>query len=342
MVVIDVDNVSMELIESKKLLKSQHHLIQDALKSNHKIEDKLHVVAVISNVCEFKRRWQLMREFMERMKQNPSVNLYIVELVYGEQQFRIVDQNNPNHLPLRTKHALWHKENMINLAVQKLLPSDWKAFAWIDADIEFESPTWAEDTLKILTRFDLAQLFTVCFDLDENQIPMNMWQSYGYKFCRGEKFKHTKGVNYWHSGYAWACSRNFYESMGSKLYEWGIVGSGDYIMTQGFLGNIACADKSLTGFSHHIENYNSLIPSSFKIGYLPSNIQHYFHGSKANRKYIERNQILIKYHYDPTIHLTYDELGILVPTEHMCEEFLKEILLYFSERNEDEYYELVS
>lgn len=39
---------------------------------------------------------------------------------------------------------------MINLGVRYLLPEKWKAFAWIDADIEFENSTWAVDTLKIL------------------------------------------------------------------------------------------------------------------------------------------------------------------------------------------------
>lgn len=342
MVVIDVNNESVELIESKLKLKSNQLILKNALHANHKIEDKLHVVSVISNVCKFKRRWQLMREFIKRMEQNPDIHLYIVELAYGDEEFQIIDKTNSKHLGLRTKHALWHKENMINLAVQKLLPSDWQAFSWIDADIEFESLTWAEDTLKLLTQFDVVQLFTVCFDLDENELPMNLWQSYGSKFCRGETFKHNRGVNYWHSGYAWACTRSFYETMGSKLYEWGIVGSGDYIMTQGYLGNTACAGKTLTGFMKHVENYNSQLPSEVKIGYLPSNIRHFFHGSKVNRKYIERNQILIKHNYDPSIHLTYDEEGILVPSDKMSDEFLSEINLYFHERNEDEYYELIS
>jgi len=51
---------------------------------------------------------------------------------------------------LEWNQVLWHKENMINLGVQKLLPPTWKAFAWIDADIEFDSPSWAIDTLKVL------------------------------------------------------------------------------------------------------------------------------------------------------------------------------------------------
>lgn len=43
---------------------------------------------------------------------------------------------------------LWHKDNMINLGVENLLPEDCKAFAWIDADLDFESHSWALDKLQ--------------------------------------------------------------------------------------------------------------------------------------------------------------------------------------------------
>ena len=46
--------------------------------------------------------------------------------------------NNKKHLQLNTNNIpLWHKENMINIGIRKLLPNNWKAVAWIDADIEF-------------------------------------------------------------------------------------------------------------------------------------------------------------------------------------------------------------
>ena len=340
MVVIDTESSSFELIESKKILKSYKWLLNKCLKSDQKIDDTLHVIAVVSNVYEFKRRWQLMREFVERMKDTPYIKLYIVELAYGEQEFVVTDPANPRHLQLRTADALWHKENMINVGVKKLLPHDWKAMAWVDSDIEFDNPNWALDTLKVLKEFDLAQLFTTAFDLNEHNIAMSIWQSYGYKYCNGERFKHTKGIDYWHSGYAWSCTRSFYDSMGG-LYDRGIIGSGDYVMTQGFVGNTACGDRSLGKFKIDIEKYNAAIKEDVKIGYIPCNIRHYFHGSKKNRKYIERNQILIRHKYDPSTHLAYNDDGILIPSPNMSAQFKKDILDYFGQRNEDEYYELV-
>jgi hypothetical protein len=342
MVVVDVNNLESDFFEiTNKNIKSNNDLLKSCLKGNEKVDDKLHVITVISNICNFKRRWQLMIEFIDRIKQFKNIELYVVELIYENQIFRITDPNNPNHLQLKTEHALWHKENMINLGIEKLLPKDWKSVAWIDGDIEFENLNWVDETLKVLTKFDLVQLFTTCFDLDENNIPMSIWQSYGYKYCQGETFKHNKGINYWHSGYGWACTRDFYNRIG-KIYDKGIIGSGDYILTQAIIGNIASADKSLTEFKNEIIEYKEKINNyDIKIGYISTNIKHYFHGSKINRKYIERNQILIKHRYNPLLHLEYNNDGILVPTKNMSEEFIKDIKDYFFQRNEDEFYDII-
>lgn len=340
MVVIDIDCINFDIKNThiKKNNKNNRDLLYNTLKSTNKICDTLHIITVISNVCEFKRRWKLMEQFIERIQKYSNVKLYVVELAYGEQDFHLTSVNNPSHLQLRTKYALWHKENMINLGIQKLLPPDWKAVAWIDGDIEFENLHWIDDTLKLLSKFDLVQLFTTCFDLDENEIPMSIFQSFGYKYCNGEKFNHIRGINYWHPGYAWACTRDFYEKIGG-LYDKGIIGSGDYIFTQGILKSIACGDKNLKKFHNDLKNYVVKISNlDIKIGFIPGTIRHYFHGSKTNRKYIERNQILLKYDYDPSSHIEYDTNGIIVPSKNMPMEFIDDILCYFKERNDDEYY----
>ncbi len=325
------------LTESARQKSSNNNLIYDALTSNILADDVLHVISVVSNICEYKRRWQLFNEYIERMNKYPNIKLYIVELAYGNQDFHVTSPTNPQHLQLRTQFALWHKENLINIGIRKLLPANWNTVAWIDGDIEFENPNWAIDTLKILTKFDVVQLFTTCFDLNQHNIPMSIWQGFGYKFCNGEKYEPIRGINYWHSGYAWACTRNYFEKVGG-LYDKGILGSGDYIMTQGYLGKCGFGNKTLVEFRDDINKYTVGF-DKVKVGYIPTNIKHYFHGLKANRKYSERNQILTKYHYDPNVHLKYNEYGILVPTEYMSMEFLIDIYNYFRERNEDECWE---
>ena len=134
-----------------------------------------------------------MKEFIKRIEEEEeNVNLFIVEMIYENQKFIITNSNNKNHLQLKTETPLWHKENMINLAVNKLLPSNYKAFAWIDADIEFENTSWALDTLKILNGSkDVVQLFSHCIDMSNENTNLNIFNSFGYSFNKKKKYTKT-------------------------------------------------------------------------------------------------------------------------------------------------------
>jgi len=340
MVILDSENIIFEVIKEGIKLPNNKNILNKLLKSDEKISDELHVITYISNYCEFKRRTKLMIQFIEHMNQFDNIKLYVVEMIYEGQEFTVTKSNNPNHLQLKTKHVLWHKENMINLGIKKLLPENWKAVAWIDGDLEFNNLNWVNDTLKLLTHFDIIQLFSTCFDLDENNIPMNIWESFGYKYCHGETFTNNKDINYWHPGYAWACNRSFYDKI-NFIYDKGILGSGDYVLTQGIFNNVAYSNKHLEKYHNNIKDYIKELNYDIKVGYVPTTIRHYFHGSKANRKYIERKYILFKYNYDPNIHIEYDINGVLQPTEEMSKDFIKDIEEYFYQRNDDEYYELL-
>jgi hypothetical protein len=93
---------------------------------------------------------------------------------------------------------------------------------------------------------------------------------------------------------------------------------------------------------NYSEDYNNSMlefqqkAKTLRLGYTPGIIRHYFHGSKVNRQYTERWQILIRHQYSPIHHLTYDSFGILIPTEQFSEEFKNDIMDYFKERKEDE------
>ena len=311
--------------------------IKNAIKMNKKIEDKLNVIIVISNASSFESRFVLTNDFIKRIKNDEvNVNLYVVELAYGNQKFTITDSNNSMHLQLRTKTPLWHKENLINLGVKKLLPLHWKAFAWIDADLEFENFTWVDDTLKILNgECDIVQLFSHAADMDQNEMTMSMFNSGGYHNSKKKAYCGT-GPNFWHPGYAWAITRVAYEKLGG-LYDKAILGSGDSVMCLSLMkkGLNAINVKSTTGYKESISLFQNKI-DNFRYGYVPGVIRHYFHGSKKNRKYVERWGILLKYNYDPSIHITTDKNGILIPTDLCPLDMLKEIENYFSDRKEDE------
>lgn len=313
------------------------NFIKEAIQNNEPIEDKLNVIAVISNPYLFARRFILMKEFINRIElEESSVNLYIVELVYGDQQFHITDKKNKRHLQIRTETPIWHKENMVNLGVKYLLPKDWKAFAWIDADLEFESCTWATDTLKVLNGCkDIVQIFSHAVDMDRTEKAMSVFNSAGFQYTKGLPFS-SKSPNLWHPGYAWAMSRKAYEKIGG-LYERAILGSGDNIMMLSLLNNglHGINDVSTENYKESIIEFQNKM-KKLRFGYIPGVIRHYFHGSKVNRRYHERWQILLKHGYEPDTFVKSDEKGILVPTEIFPQGLKYDIMAYFEERKEDD------
>ena len=320
-------------------LKQRRNDTKIAIKVNQKLEENLHIIMVISNPCEYRRRWFLAKEFIKHIQDNRDASLYIVEMAYclhdTYQEYHITEAGNPTHLQLKATVPLWHKENMIDLAIQKLLPHDWKAVAWIDADLEFENPNWASDALKILNGSkDFIQLFSHCLDMDHDENTMQVFHGFGYQYETGKQY-FASGINYWHPGFAWAMTRKCYEKVG-EIFPWGILGAGDYHMALALIGvsNTIHLDSS-EGYKKKLEELTKK-SRNIRMGYCPGVIRHFFHGSKKNRKYMERWQILIKHEYDPFMHMTLDENGVIIPSPECPLELLQDIMHYFGERKEDD------
>jgi len=310
---------------------------KEAILNNDPIEDKLHVIAVISNPAQFARRYILAKEFIHRMEEDPNVIVYVVELAYGTQQYHITDSKNKRHLQLRANHMLWHKENMINVGVKKLLPKGWKAFAWIDADVEFENPSWAKDTLRLLNGYkDIVQTFSHAIDMDTDESAMRIFTSFGFQYEKKQQYNKNPH-NFWHPGYAWAMTRKAYERIGG-LYEYAILGSGDNIMSLSLINNglKAINEESTDGYKTTIETFQTKM-RTLRLGYTPGVIRHHFHGSKKKRGYNDRWKILTENNYHPLEHISHDKNGLLVPTLCCPEDILDRIKAYFYDRQEDEF-----
>lgn len=155
--------------------------------------------------------------------------------MYGNQTFNVTSADNPHHLQAGTTVPLWHKENLLNLGVTRLFPEDWKAMAWIDAQIELESPTWALDTLKILNGSrDMVQLFSHGVDLDQQDRTVKVYTGFGYNFLKGLPYQ-KMGIDLWHSGYGWACTRQAYEQA-SGFFEGNMLGGSDESIAYAIMG----------------------------------------------------------------------------------------------------------
>lgn len=118
----------------------------------------LDVITVVFNPQRYRIRYDLYRAF-ERQMRDADIRLTTVELAFGGRPFEVTEATNPRHLQLRTSSELWLKENAFNLGVQRL-PRDWEYVGFIDCDITFIRPDWAQESLHQLQHYSIIQPFS--------------------------------------------------------------------------------------------------------------------------------------------------------------------------------------
>lgn len=295
----------------------------------------LYLIVVISNARRFRRRYELYRAFMRRLAETEGICIYTVELAFGDRPFVVTSAQNPHHVQLRSGEELWHKENMINIGVQHL-PKDWKYVAWVDADVQFINTNWVDDTLNALQHHPIVQLFQTCVDTGPRGQALHIWKGFAWQYVRGAALD-SRGYEFWHPGYAWACTRKAWNSMGGLL-DIGILGAGDHHMALAWIGKY---ERSLPGhiseeYRRRVRNFQDLCETTIRhnLGYVPGTIVHFWHGRKKDRKYIERWDILIKHHFDPLQDIKRDCQGLWAWTGNKPD-LERDVRQYFEQRNED-------
>jgi hypothetical protein len=318
------------------------------------VRDPLYVVAILFNATRWRARWKLYQRFRHHMMLS-GVKLITVELAFGNRDFALTADMNGWHdgeynLRLRTDDEIWFKENLINLGVSRL-PSDWKYMAWIDADVMFSKPDWADGVVQALQHYQWIQPWSQTLDLDPNHemlatheaffhsyqqgftLPEN---SHGYYYPMG---KPSSKIHRWHPGYAGACRRVAFDAVGGMI-DWAVLGAGDNHMAHALIGQ---AERTLPPNIH--PNYRKWIlewqeraENSVKrnVGVQRGLLVHYFHGHKVNRKYWDRWKILVKHQFDPDTHLQRDWQGLWQLSHKAPIGLRDDIRSYFRQRSEDE------
>jgi hypothetical protein len=315
-----------------------HDHIVDQIHNKQLIGDNtLYVIGVISNPVRYHSRYRLFREWKKRMEETPCVKVVTCELAFGHRKHEVTDPMNPFDLQLRTNQELWHKENLINLAT-RALPKHWKYVAWIDCDISFPDKGWAQETLHQLQHYDLVQPWRDCVDLGVNGNILQHFQSFAYIHSLGvRKQTHpSQPYKYAHSGFAWACTRKFWENV-KGLMERCIVGSADHHMAWASINQVehSVHGKMPDSFKRYAKEWqrDAFRVTQGNLGYVKTRIEHHFHGPKSKRYYRERWQMFIDHQFDPYTDLSYDEQGVLRLNGKPALE--EEIRKYFRSRHED-------
>lgn len=299
----------------------------------------LYVVLPYFNFCRFQTRKRLFLEFVERTKLlGLSVRIVVVE---GALKGEGYDLPYPllgtyAHLRVELRNALWAKENLINIAVAQLPPT-WQAMAWIDADLTFLNEDWVSHTWQGLQKYDVLQLFQTAVYLGPDGEAQKTERSFAYMNAHSEHPYHPKSkYGQWHPGFAWAMTRKAYDQVGG-LVDWAILGSGDRHMAMALIGKV---DLSHPGNIH--PGYARMLlgfqerAKGLRLGFVLGTILHHWHGSLANRHYVERWTILTRNGgYNPETDIAYTKNGMVHLTE-TGKRLECDIVEYFASRREDD------
>lgn len=290
----------------------------------------LHVVTAIFNPCRYKSRIKLYNDFRKYVEHS-GAQLTCVELAYGNREHIIDDA-----IHLRTKSELWHKERLLNLAINRL-PSDWKYVAWVDADVIFARPDWVDETIQLLQHYPVIQMFSQAVDLTPNYEILKTHQGLIWAYQDGRMNVKGRYDDHFHPGFAWAARRDALDDLGG-LFDTAILGSADRHMALSLIERVRDSyPKGISnGYFESLELWQQRASKYIKkdVGYMPGALIHYWHGRKADRRYADRWKILVKHKFDPEFDLKPDTQGIWQFTER-CPALAQDIRKYFTARNED-------
>ena len=308
---------------------------------------KLHVICCISNPVRYKSRYKLYKQFAQRIEDSGAI-LWTIECAFGDRPFQVTSNKNPRHIQVRSKYELWHKENMLNLAVNRL-PEDWEYLAWIDADVTFTSYTWVPDTIEQLQHYKFLQLFSHAVDLGPNGEYLMHRPSFMYNYYHNydlliPKKKGLKAPYYYgeraagSSGYAWACTRKAYNQVGGFVDK-AILGAADWNMAYALIGKVhlSRSDNLHQNYLNMLDSWQERAEKRIirNIGYVPGTVAHAYHGPKALRGYNTRERILVDHEFDPLKDLYRDSYG-LYQMEDSKPQLRDDIRKYFRARHEDD------
>jgi hypothetical protein len=298
--------------------------------------DQLHVITAFSRPVRWESRLRLYRDFERHMLES-GVQLTVVECAYGELPHELAGTPGVNHVGVHAHTAIWVKENLINIGISRL-PRDWRYVAWIDADIVFRRKDWPVATLHALQHHDVVQPWSDCYDLGPNGEHMKAHKSFCYQWAHAPHGVGKSGpYTFAHPGYAWAATRHALESLGG-LFDDAILGSGDHHMALALVGKgrSSCPAEIHPNYLSRVlrwqERANHHIAGN--LGYVSGTIEHQWHGSKENRQYVSRWDILARHQYDPERDVKRNTSGVLELLGNKPQ-LRRDIGAYMRSRNED-------
>jgi hypothetical protein len=230
-----------------------------------------------------------------------------VECAFGAAPFELASADGVLHV--RANDILWQKERILNLAIAAL-PATCTKVAWLDCDILFDSPRWAEDVAVLLDDYVVVQPYASVVRLPRGALHDDgtgkRWLSFGsvYQRDRGDAAGLGEFGPHGHTGFAWAARRDLLAKVG--LYDACIAGSADHLMAHVFARQFDndCVTRIVGPAGPYREHFlrwashtDALVKGRFAAG--ASSLRHLWHGDQVHRRYVKRNEQLVLSSFDP-------------------------------------------
>lgn len=290
------------------------------------MSDKLYVVSAFFNFTQSPTRSKLANDFTRYMEQNKAVAYFPLALYPG----RSIATIN-NSLTIGGIDMVASKENLLNVAMSRL-PPEAKYVAWLDTDIIFARPDWAEATLEALQNYDVVQMFSHGMDLDKDGAP-------GGYILPGAMYKYAlrnKMVSEGCTGFAWAARREALRSVGG-LGEWNIFTAGDSHFVEALLGRhpTYLHTKPASIMQDPWPEWATKV-ATLTSGYVSGLVRHRYHGPRSRRGYQAQWDIIKKHNFSARTHLKKNLMGVWEFSEGASPEFRYDVEKFYTLRGEDE------
>lgn len=322
-------------------------------------ERELAVVSCFFNPGGSAKRVSNFHAYLSSMR-NSGVRCLVVELAFGNNEFRIVDHDDV--IRLRSSDVLWHKERLLNIGISQLLGEGYRKIAWLDGDIVFQDSDWPLEVANRLEQANLCQVFeTIGIQTHDSGPPIVAPSAVKYFRETGQLYQQParRGVAMLggilkggQSGFGWAARAEVLEQV--PLFEGAVVGGGDKLiyvasLAEDFSGSqfqdlsqskFAC---SACGHRNRSEPYRAQMLAwaqrwsaavDGKVDYARLHLTDMYHGKRDDRGYMTRHDILYRNEFDPANDLIRDASGCLA-WRRGKDTLKREVEAYFLSRRED-------
>ena len=186
---------------------------------------ELVVISGYFNPCRYERRRANHARFCRALAEQGVLRLTL-ECAFDSQPFDLPESIDV--LQVRAGAKVFQTERLYNL-LASWLPDTCKYVAWVDCDVLFQNPQWAEDAVRVLQAYPVVQLFEKCHRLPaDGDIRAASTVASLAAVMRDTRaaVPEVSLAHHGHTGYAWAMRRELFNSIG--LYEGAIVGGGPF------------------------------------------------------------------------------------------------------------------